>query len=100
LLALAVDSGNGDVEVGVGSGSADSEICCKKRACRFSPCLVSRTSCLVFMRSNNWIKGLRAKVNRVMKHRFWWYNRPEEICDYTPSPQYELNWAIEDHERD
>ena len=45
---------------------------------------------------NNWIKGLRAKAERLMQRGLWWYNRDALICSYEPRPSFALNWNIDD----
>jgi hypothetical protein len=44
---------------------------------------------------NNWISGMKNKIERVMERRMWYYNRERRICSYHPDPQFVLDWAIE-----
>eukprot|EP00052_Salpingoeca_macrocollata_P017587 m.143482 g.143482 ORF g.143482 m.143482 type:complete len:775 (-) comp20434_c0_seq2:60-2384(-) len=45
---------------------------------------------------DNWIRGLRAKIRRMIDHNLWYWNREKEICDYSPKPKFDLDWNVED----
>lgn len=47
---------------------------------------------------NNWIKGLRAKIERLVDHKLWFFDRQKEICDYSPSPLFVFDWSVDDVE--
>ena len=44
---------------------------------------------------NNWIKGLRAKIERLVLRRLWYYDREKEICNYDHKPHFDFNWSID-----
>eukprot|EP00049_Salpingoeca_infusionum_P015209 m.292234 g.292234 ORF g.292234 m.292234 type:complete len:734 (-) comp15837_c0_seq5:572-2773(-) len=46
---------------------------------------------------NNWIKGLRAKIERLIQHGLWFYDRSKQVCTYEPSPRFVLDWEVADH---
>lgn len=45
---------------------------------------------------NNWIKGIRAKIARVIEKKLWFYNREKEICNYELRPTFRFNWSLDD----
>ncbi len=45
---------------------------------------------------DNWIRGLQAKVRRLVEQRLWWYDRDGEMCDYSANPVYDFNWNIDE----
>ena len=44
---------------------------------------------------NNWISGMKNKIQRLIDRRLWYYNREKLICSYDPDPTFVLDWAIE-----
>ncbi|EGD73448.1 hypothetical protein PTSG_05152 [Salpingoeca rosetta] len=44
---------------------------------------------------NNWIKGLRAKIERLVLRGLWYYDRDREICNYDDTPQFTFNWSVD-----
>ena len=44
---------------------------------------------------NNWIKGMRNKIQRLVDHGLWFYNRNKAICSYDQHPRFTLDWAVE-----
>ncbi len=57
---------------------------------------ISSTNPEVVILHNNWIRGLRSKIRRIIDQRLWWYDREGEMCDYSPNPVYELSWNVEE----
>ena len=57
---------------------------------------VSTTHPEVIVLHNNWIRGLQAKIRRLIEQRLWWFDRNDEVCDYSPSPHFEFNWNVEE----
>eukprot|EP00045_Choanoeca_perplexa_P012107 m.130774 g.130774 ORF g.130774 m.130774 type:complete len:716 (+) comp15888_c0_seq4:182-2329(+) len=45
---------------------------------------------------NNWIKGLRAKIERFFLHKMWVYDRAQEVCFYGPTPEFVFDWSLDD----
>ncbi len=35
---------------------------------------------------NNWIRGLRAKMIRLVEHHMWVFDRENSVCVYAPHP--------------
>jgi hypothetical protein len=59
---------------------------------RFTPC----SSAQVMILHNNWIKGIRAKIARVIEKKLWFYDREKEICNYEPRPTFRFDWSLDD----
>eukprot|EP00043_Microstomoeca_roanoka_P014979 m.149237 g.149237 ORF g.149237 m.149237 type:complete len:754 (-) comp16155_c1_seq1:177-2438(-) len=47
---------------------------------------------------NNWIKGLRAKTQRLVERKLWFFDREKEICAYEPQPEFVFNWSVDAEE--
>jgi hypothetical protein len=57
---------------------------------------ISTTNPEVVILHNNWLRGLGAKMRRMIDQRLWWYDRDNEFCDYTPNPVFEFNWNVDE----
>eukprot|EP00055_Hartaetosiga_balthica_P011981 m.56418 g.56418 ORF g.56418 m.56418 type:complete len:724 (-) comp7798_c0_seq3:3104-5275(-) len=44
---------------------------------------------------NNWIKGLRGKIERAVSKGLWYYNRDKLICSYDLAPEFKFNWSVD-----
>eukprot|EP00056_Hartaetosiga_gracilis_P003090 m.59689 g.59689 ORF g.59689 m.59689 type:complete len:737 (-) comp11328_c0_seq1:26-2236(-) len=44
---------------------------------------------------NNWIKGLRAKIERTVTRGLWYYNREKLICSYEEKPMFSFDWSVD-----
>ena len=49
----------------------------------------------VIVLHNNWISGLKKKIQRQIIHQLWWFEHQNQVCDYSAvAPVMKFDWDV------
>ena len=49
----------------------------------------------LYILHNNWIRSIRAKVERLLKQKMWFYDKEQLICRYEERPVFPMEFAFD-----